>query len=692
MIKLENGAYIPKVFEENFVPVCFSANNSYVSQTAVMIKSIINNSRTDKNYDFIILSTDINEENEQILQSFIGERKNISIRIFDISVLLDDVEFFTDSVYTPTTYSKEAYFRLFIPFAMDEYEKVVYFDGDMTVASDISSVMDIDITNYLAAATRDYCGIAACYDTGSDRLEYRKEIGIKVPDDYFISSMVIVNISKFKEKYSLSYLKSMISSRNWRQHDQDIFNVLCQDELLIIGAEWSFFEEFDYSLKWLPKNLQQELLESREKAIVVHYAGANKAWVDDNSDLTGYFWQSAADTPYFTEFYNKIPDDKVSYKYHIFKNVLKREIEYCCTANDILMFSEHKFIGAVSQLKICVEFLDVKYDVATFEGWYEDVDLLGQLRLFAKVNGKGIITEISNTHREYGTRSSVKKIRPFKATVWLDPQETVHKISFGLTYDDVTFVEPQYISVEQFAPINEYHGSFYPRGDYIVTKKFGTTFVFEPYSRKQLFKYNGELCKYLSAKKEKYFKKMSMFRWLYYLTKPKYRNKNVWLLSDTVERVDENTIGLFKYLKERKDIDVYLVVSPECEQYRELKKLGRVIKARSKKHKLLYFHASVVISSEYSLSFFMPAYDRANEIRDLVANKKFVYIAKNGEDLSYNVKPWYNIHKFIFDNEQDYKKMLELDNGYNEAHLCLIDKTLEKRWLYNAIYGCISED
>jgi len=692
MIKLQNGDRIPRAFDNDAVPVCFSANNSYVPQTAVMIKSIIANSIEGKNYDFIILSTDIDEKNEQILADFIEGRKNISIRIYDISALLDDVTFYTDSVYTPTTYSKEAYFRLFIPFAMPDYETVVYFDGDMTVASDISSVMDIDMTGYIAAATRDYCGIAACYDTGSDRLNYRKEIGIKNPDDYFISSMVLVNVKRFRELYELSDIKKMISSRNWRQHDQDIFNVLCQDEILIVGAEWSFFEEFDYSLRWLPENLKAELLEAQKRAIVIHYAGANKAWMDDNSALTRYFWEHAAKTPYFEEFYKKIPDDKVSYKYHIFKNVLKQPIDYFYTHDDVVVSSNHFKIGSLGQLKVCVEFLNVKYDVVTVEGWYEYVDLLGEPKLYALHNGVGIPVENGTECRLYANRSQVKKIRPFKATVWLDKDSAEHKLEFGFTYDDIHFIRPHYLSVEQFAPINEHPDSFYSCSGYILTKIYGTTLRFEPHSRKKVLAYNKKLCKFLASKKDKYFEKMAAFRWLYYLTKPLYRSKNIWLISDTADHVDEKTLGFFDYLTTVPGVEAYLVVDGACDNLNALRGRKNVVVARTKKHKFLYFHSKVVLASDYNTEFFMPAYDRANEIRDIVANKKFVYWKKHEEDLSYNVRPWYNIHKFILNNKDDYEMLLQADNGYGRANLCVVDNQYDGRFLYQDVFTEICED
>ena len=65
MIKIKQNEKINPAFEKNIIPVCFAADNNYVCQTAIMIKSIIENSNDNFNYDLIVLSTDIDIINEK---------------------------------------------------------------------------------------------------------------------------------------------------------------------------------------------------------------------------------------------------------------------------------------------------------------------------------------------------------------------------------------------------------------------------------------------------------------------------------------------------------------------------------------------------------------------------------------------------------------------------------------------------
>ena len=685
MLKIENGAVVSPVFEDNCIPICFSANNSYFPQTAVMICSIIDNASDDKNYDVIILSTDIDEENEKIAIGFSKGRKNVSIRIVDISSMLENVSFFTDSVYTPTTYSKEAYFRLFIPFAMPDYEKVIYFDGDMVAVSDVSPLMDIDMSEYVAAATRDYCGIAACYDNTSGRLEYRQKIGIKDMDRYFISSMVLVNIRKLNELYTLDDLKKIISSRNWRQHDQDIFNVLCQDQLLIVDAKWSFFEEYDYSMRFLPEYLKEELIESSKCPIVVHYAGSNKAWQDERSELTDYFWKYAAKTPYFGEFFNKIGVDSVSYRYHTFKKFAEGEIDYCNAPVGFMLLSAPYFLGYVNNLRVAIERVQIKSGKVSIGGYYEYVDAFGELELVARLDKKDVEVECGAEPRKYGLSSKVKPIREFSVVFKIEKwRENI--LEFAFSYGDGKRIIPYYVSVEQFAPINEYGYSFYSCDDVIMTKRDGRLIVFEPYSKKKILFLNKKICEHLNSHRNKYFRKMAVVRNLYYATKRRMKEKNVCLVSCGRDRVDESSIALVEYLSKLGGVTPYLVVARDSELSGLVKKRVNVLYAQSRKHKFMFLHAKTLIVSDYYMPFVLPLYSRSNEIRDMIANKRIIYWHKHGNDVLTMDRAWHNVDRFLVSDREVYRELCERDNGY-----CADDVTLYESESGAELYSLIAD-
>ena len=290
---------IKKIFASGEIPICFSANSDFLPYTAVMIQSIIDNSKPSKNYDIIILYSDMEEPLREKLCSMKDGYENIEIRFFDVSKHVENFNFFTGSVYTKSPYSREVYFRLLIPTLMPEYDKVIYLDGDMITLADVSELYDVDISDFLIAACRDYAGIAHCYTEGDDRREYRSEIlGSDDVDGYIISGLVIFNVKKFNERYTARELMEFSSSREWRQHDQDVLNALCFGEIHILPGGWNYL--FDNSLvKNLPSPLYNEYVSSEQNLKIVHFAGERKPKIEKPTRFSELFWNMSKKTPFY---------------------------------------------------------------------------------------------------------------------------------------------------------------------------------------------------------------------------------------------------------------------------------------------------------------------------------------------------------------------------------------------------------
>ena len=70
---------ISPVFSNNVVPICFSANDKYVPLLSAEIESIIKHSSPENNYDIVILTTSISDENHFKLLSQIKNYPNSKI-------------------------------------------------------------------------------------------------------------------------------------------------------------------------------------------------------------------------------------------------------------------------------------------------------------------------------------------------------------------------------------------------------------------------------------------------------------------------------------------------------------------------------------------------------------------------------------------------------------------------------------
>ena len=297
---------IKPVFTENFVPICFSANDKYIPLLSVEIASIIDHSSPNTNYDIVILTTGVNDENQFNLLSQIKHHPNFSIRFVNVGPLVYGYNFYLDTRLTNTKYSSEIYFRILAPTVMQDYDYVIFCDADLVVLDDIAKLLDYDCSQNLLGAVRDYEGIANCYNNNYERTKYRiTELGIKSFDNYFVSGVLVLNIKKINENYSEKELLNLAVSKKWAQYDQDLLNFICKDDVKIIDAEWDFVEDIENVYHSLPSTLLAEYEKSEKNPKIIHYSGNRKPWINLNSKFNKYFWNYAESTPYSSVLKNK---------------------------------------------------------------------------------------------------------------------------------------------------------------------------------------------------------------------------------------------------------------------------------------------------------------------------------------------------------------------------------------------------
>ena len=301
---------IKKVFTDNAVPICFSANNNFLPFTGVMVQSIIDNANDKDNYDIIVLCSDADEKLKNKMISLADGKENVSIRLYDVTDFIPmPRNLFTENIYTQTSYSLEIYYRLLIPTLMPDYDKVLYFDGDMIALTDVAELYHTtNLGNNLIASSRDYAGLCHCYKEGDERRSYREDIlGLSDVNDYILSGMLVINVPEFNKLYTADKLLEIAGYMDWRQHDQDILNVICEDKILLIDGAWDYLQDFGW-IRYLPDWLQKEYEKTKSNVKVAHFAGQRKPWIN-NSQNSDKFWDICARTPFFKDVIKRLSPD-----------------------------------------------------------------------------------------------------------------------------------------------------------------------------------------------------------------------------------------------------------------------------------------------------------------------------------------------------------------------------------------------
>lgn len=94
------------------------------------------------------------------------------------------------------------------------------------------------------------------------------------------------------------------------------------------------------------------------------------------------------------------------------------------------------------------------------------------------------------------------------------------------------------------------------------------------------------------------FEKALPFRIAYMIGYPFLKNKRIWFYMDRPEESDDNGLHLFKYaVKKRDGIYKFFILSSDNEDFDEIKKIGRILKYKSLKHRYLGLFVENIISS-----------------------------------------------------------------------------------------------
>ena len=110
------------------IPVFFATDNNYVPFLAVSMTSMLENASSDYDYKIYVLTTNLDESLQEGLRNTLEEKRNGKTASIDFISLKDKLDEFQDLFHLRDYYSKETYYRFFIPNLFPEYEKVLYLD------------------------------------------------------------------------------------------------------------------------------------------------------------------------------------------------------------------------------------------------------------------------------------------------------------------------------------------------------------------------------------------------------------------------------------------------------------------------------------------------------------------------------------------------------------------------------------
>lgn len=284
---------------EPTVYIASAANRSFLPYFGVMASSILKHNLSGRTVRFLLLSSDITERD---LAKYFGLIDN---RVLDISLIcMTDLFAPYQDMHLEEGFPLEAVFRLGLTIcAPDSVNRVLYLDSDLIALQDVTPLFDLDLGDCSIAAVPDIGIIGMSHDKDSAEADRLSSIGIRDPNIYFSSGVMLWDLTRVGEKLPLDTAMGWISENKPRYCDQDCLNFYFQDDVKLLDMKWNvLFDSNDIRVSEIASNAPsaafEEYMRSRESPAIFHFAGPDKPW-HKAVDGSPWFWDSARNSPVY---------------------------------------------------------------------------------------------------------------------------------------------------------------------------------------------------------------------------------------------------------------------------------------------------------------------------------------------------------------------------------------------------------
>lgn len=276
------------------IKVVVAADNNYAQHAAVVIASIMANTRA-KEVCFYVLSDAIAEDRKEKIAATAN-----SLGAMINFIELSQVNSF-EGLFTSGHISRAAYFRLDLARLLpNTVKRIIYMDVDLVFLKDIQELWYTDLEKLPLGAVPDL-GILS-----SDRMmeQKRKILGVAREDGYFNSGVMLIDLEQWREEACSQKLLDLAAKQQLRHHDQDALNMFFKKRWQPLPLKWNVIPPvFNLYFKLLFNSQYRKLaLEARRNMAVMHFAGRVKPWnFSEQPSFNKDYYRYLALTPFATE-------------------------------------------------------------------------------------------------------------------------------------------------------------------------------------------------------------------------------------------------------------------------------------------------------------------------------------------------------------------------------------------------------
>ncbi len=266
-----------------------------------------------------------------------------------------------------------------------------------------------------------------------------------------------------------------------------------------------------------------------------------------------------------------------------------------------------------------------------------------------------------------------KEIRYFQVRIPLEPGQ-MYELQFCICLFQAGYVALT-LDFGQYAPLDRKVFHCYRKNHWILTfcKKHNAVLV-EPQNTLRLSAYTLKRMKSLLLNGIS-GKKAVLVRSLCWIKSRK--KQRIWLVSDRINRADDNGEAFYQYLKTHAPADVmlYFVLRKGSEGYERILQYGNVIEPFSWKHKIYHLLSEYIVSSQGNFAVVNPFGSRASaNYKDRLSDQKFIFLqhgVTKDDQSSWMNRYDRNIYGLVVSTRQEYDAIFQYDYFYRPKEVWL---------------------
>ena len=116
-----------------------------------------------------------------------------------------------------------------------------------------------------------------------------------------------MDLTRFRKAFNSEQLLELAASYDWKQHDQDVLNMVCNQDVKLLPVAWDLLRDAG-SNQYMPEDLYEEFLAAERDPKIIHYGGRRKPWIYFDVERGEYFWRYAGKTPFYREILSMVND------------------------------------------------------------------------------------------------------------------------------------------------------------------------------------------------------------------------------------------------------------------------------------------------------------------------------------------------------------------------------------------------